>query len=73
MSKCLVGGVFETNTVLGQNPAATWPNRATQPAVDLTQIIETVARAPEPWCMRHRTCKAGAFSGGFWQTVAFLR
>ena len=33
---------------------------------------ETTARASEPWCLRHRTCKAGAFSHGFWQTAAFL-
>jgi hypothetical protein len=71
MSKCLVGGVFETNTVLGQNPAATWPNRATQPAVDLTQIIETVARAPGPWCLRRRACKLLPFSHVLWRRGRF--
>ena len=33
---------------------------------------ETAARAPEPWCLRRRTCKAGAFSRDLWQTGTLL-
>ena len=50
------------------------PVRAARPAVDPSQPSK---RAPEPvsrepWCLRRRTCKAGAFSYGFWQTGHFL-
>ena len=34
---------------------------------------ETSARAPEPWCLRRRTCKAGAFSRGLWRAGTLLR
>jgi len=37
----------------------------------LQLATETAARASEPWCVRHRTRKVGAFSHGFWQTGCF--
>ncbi len=41
--------------------------------IENARVKPTTARRPQPWCLRHRTCKLLPFSRGLWQTVAFLR
>ena len=46
--------------------------RGSRPRCFRNWLLKPPARASEPWCLRRRTCKAGAFSGGLRQAAVLL-